>query len=541
MLYSDPGTTTQSRLDNMDIDLANNIIYFTHGGELMKINYNTANQAGTVLFDADAQGAFSATTGNPAGSTNNFFNDMVINFATGKIYISSTRVLAGASGDVVSKNFIYELSGLTTGSGVNAFTMNGSTNTGTARLLPFVDNDDAFNPNAGTTNTPASSAQQPFFWALERGTIDGLAIDPVSNILYFSTGEILFDHDLNSGTAALYAGGVIASYALAGNPTGIASILYQQTAQFAGAIPGLIGDIEIDLVNGHIYILDYNGINGVNDDNHWFRMNTTASTPIQFTQTVGDVQGAATVGLTLNHAPTLTGNGLAAAVTEASNAPNSGETTRPLLFNGITIADVDTSTADEITGAVIRIGNGFTFEAASTAPGHTATVDFLRIQGNTSGVLGSGISYTYNSSTGAMVLTGAATVAEYKAAIELVTFSTSGDNVTNNGNSPTRTIFVSVSDGLTMSDEISVTVTVTGINDAPVNTPGAAMNFTEDTTGNVGAEGVPPTPVRNAITGITDRRRRRRCRDGRFHGDADRRARHAHHSDRRRRRHRRGR
>ena len=54
-----------------------------------------------------------------------------------------------------------------------------------------------------------------------------------------------------------------------------------------------------------------------------------------------------------------------------------------------------------------------------------------------------------------------------------------------------------------MSDEIRNTVTVTGINDAPVNTPGAAMNFTEDTTGSLGAEGVPPTPVSNAITGIS--------------------------------------
>ena len=501
--YTQVASELDGRLDNIEVDLANNIVYFTAGSKLYKVNYDTANQAGTMMFDANAQGAVTATTGNPAGSASNFFNDMVINFATGHIYISSTRVVSGAS-DQISKNFIYDLSGLTTGSGANAFTMLGTNNNGTARLLPFLENDDAYNPTPGTTNTPASSAQQPFFWPNERGSLDGLALDPVTNTLYFSTGEILFDHDLNSGTPVIYSGGVIASYALAGNPTGIATILHQQTAQFGGAIPGLMGDLEIDLSNGHLYVLDYAGVNGNNEDNHWFRMNTNGTGIIQFTQTIGDPDGAATVGLTLNHAPTLTGNGLAAAVTEASIAPNSGETSRPLLFNGITIADVDTTTADEITGAVIRIGNGFTFEAASTAPGHTATVDFLRIQGNTSGTIaGSGISYTYNSTTGAMVLTGAATVAEYKAAIELVTFSTSGDNVTNNGNSVTRTIHVSVSDGLTMSDEISVTVTVTGINDAPVNTPGAAMNFSEDTTGNVGAEGVPPTPVSNAITGIS--------------------------------------
>ena len=504
VLYSDTGTTTDARLDNLDVDIANNIIYFTHGDELRKINYDTAGQLGTLLFRADVTNITSPSgIANPAGSTNNFYNDMVINFATGKIYLSSTRVLAGAGGDTISKNFIYELSGLTTGSGTDAFQFN-ATNTGTARLLPFVDNDDAFNPIGGTTSSPATAANQAYFWAQERGTLDGLAIDPVNNILYFSTGEILFDHDGSSGTSPFYQGGVIASYALAGNPTGIATILHQQNVQFGGAIPGLMGDLEVDLANGHLYVLDYAGINGVNDDNHWFRMNIGGSTPIQFTQTIGDLQGAATVGLTLNHAPTLTGTpGASLAVTEASSNPLSGTTAAVTLFTNITIADVDTSTADEITGAVVRIGEGFTFEAASTAGGHGATVDFLRINGNTSGTIaGSGINFSYNSSTGAMVLTGAATVAEYKAAIELVQFSTSGDNVTNNGNSTSRTIYVSVSDGLTMSDEISAVVTVTGINDRPVNTVGAAMNFTEDTVGTAGVPAPPPAPV-NAITGLS--------------------------------------
>jgi hypothetical protein len=502
VLVSDTGTTLQDNYYAMEVDIVNNIVYFVHGSQVEKVNYNTANQTPTVLFrmNVDAAGSPSGV-GNPAGSTNNFINDMVINFNTGKIYLSSTRVVSGAS-DQISKNFIYELSGLTTSSGTDAFTFNAS-NTGTARLLPFAQNDDAYNPGGSNANSPATAANQAYFLAQEYGSLDGLAIDPVSNILYFSTGEILFDHDLNSGTPVHYIGGIVGSYALSGNPTGVHTVLYQQTAQFGGAIPGLMGDLEIDTASGHLYVLDYAGINGVNDDNHWFRLNTAPSTPIQFTQTIGDVDGAATVGLTLNHAPTLTGNAAGGlAVTEASSAPNSGETARVTLFTGITIADVDTTTADEITGAVIRIGNGFTFEA-SALPGHAATVDFLRINNLTSGTIaGSGINFTYNSSTGAMVLTGAATVAEYKAAIELVQFSTSGDNVTNDGNSTTRTIHVSVSDGLTMSDEISVTVNVTGINDGPVNTVGAAMNFTEDTTGIAGNPTPPPAPV-NAITGIS--------------------------------------
>jgi hypothetical protein len=504
-LFSDPGTTTASRMDNMDIDLVNNIIYFTRGSQLLKIGYNTANQAGTVLFDANNQGAVTATTGNVAGSANNFFNDMVINFATGKIYLSSTRVGAAASGDLVTKNFIYELSGLTTASGANAFTMNGTANTGTARLLPFAQNDANYNPT-GSTFDPYSASADPYAWPSERGTLDGLAINPVTNILYIGTGEILHDHDGSSTTAALYAGGGIFSYALTGNPTGIVTTLHQQTSQFGGAIPGLIGDIEIDPVGGHIYIVDYAGATNSTTDNHIYRMNLDGSNIVQWTQTTGqEGDASAIVGITLNRAPTLTGAGInGLAVTEASSAANSGETGGVNLFTGIAMEDFETTLANEITGAVIRIGEGFTYEAASTASSHTGTIDYLRIGGLTSGTIaGTSISFTYNQTTGAMVLTGAGTAAQYKAAIESVQFSTSGDNVTNDGNAVTRTIYVSVSDGLTMSDERSAIVSVTGINDAPINTVGGAMNFTEDTAGTIGQATPSVIAPVNAITGIS--------------------------------------
>ena len=143
----------------------------------------------------------------------------------------------------------------------------------------------------------------------------------------------------------------------------------------------------------------------------------------------------------VNDAPTLTGSALSAFVTEAGNAASSGETGRVNLFTGVTIADIDAVIADGITGAVVRISDDF-----QTGSTHQ---DFLRINGNASGTIaGSGIAYAYDPTTGAMVLTGAATVAEYKSAIELVQFSTSGDNVTAFGEAITRQVAVSVSDGL---------------------------------------------------------------------------------------------
>ena len=151
VLYSDPSTAVDAsnRLDNLEVDVANNIVYFTHAGDLRKVNYDTANQAPTVLFRSDVNNAASPSgIGNPAGSTSNFFNDMVIDFATGHIYLSSTRVGAGASGDVVSKNFIYDLAGSPPAPGTDAVHVQRH-NTGTARLLPFVDNDVTYDPIPG--------------------------------------------------------------------------------------------------------------------------------------------------------------------------------------------------------------------------------------------------------------------------------------------------------------------------------------------------------------------------------------------------------
>ena len=482
-LYSDPSTATDAsnRLDNLEVDRTNHIVYFTHAGDLDKVNYDTANQTPVVLFRSDITGASSPSgVGNPAGSTSNFFNDMVIDFGTGHIYLSSTRVGASASGDIISKNYIYDLSGLTIASGTDAFVFN-ATNTGTARLLPFLENDANYDPIPGTSaathSTPASA--QPYFFPKERGSLDGLALDPVNHILYFSTGEILFDHDGSSGTAPVYVGGVVASYALTSNATGAITVLFQQPAQSSGAVPGLMGDLEIDTATGRYYVTDTTGASGTDgtDQYIWTGLLGSASTPTIFANNINSIDSLTTTGMTINHAPTITGTGLTPGVTEASNGPGSGETSKVGLFSTVTVDDIDTSTLNEITGAVVRISAGFQSGATHQ--------DFLEIGGNTSGsIAGTSISFTYSSATGAMVLTGAGSVAQYKAAIESVTFSTSGDDPTAYGTDGARTIAASVSDGLSMSDEISATVSVTGINDAPVNTAGSAATVIEDSSAN---------------------------------------------------------
>ena len=265
--------------------------------------------------------------------------------------------------------------------------------------------------------------------------------------------------------------------------------------------------IDVDPQTGRIYISnaafsspgDANGT--ANNDSSVFigHVNTPGSLGV-FAAT-GNINGSAPQGLIVNNAPTLTGSGIGAlAVTEQSNFPNSTETSKVTLFTSLSASDIDTAGGDELRGAQVRISGNFVRETSSTATGHTAAQDYLTINGLQSGTIAvSGITFSYDAVHGAMTLSGVATVAEYQAALALVQFSTSGDNVTNNGTAATRTVAASVFDGLDYSDEIFATVNVTGINDRPVNgIVTSSFSVAEDSVG-----GGPVASPINAISGLS--------------------------------------
>jgi len=470
VLYSDAGSGAPSRIDNLEIDPNNGIVYFTHGDNLEKILYDSAGQTATILFNANVTaGSSPSGVANPAGSTNNAFNDLVINFATGEIYLSSSRVLVSGSGDIVQKNFIYQLTGLTTASGTDAFTF-GVANSGTARLLPASPNDDTHNPNPGTTASPAILANEPFFFPVEFGSIDGMAIDPLTNTLYFSTGSILFDHDVNAGTPPIFSPGGIFSYALTGNPTGTYTQIYVQNA--LSGPQGLLGDLEIDPTTGRWYVTDYTGgTGGAGDEGIWTGNLNGTGTPTLFSLT-NDLSGQIPSGITLNIAPELTGTETGATATEGAG-PGSGFTADAF---GLTAVDADdhenADQTDQLAGAQVRISAGF-----GTSPGSN---EQLTINGTTAGVLGSGIAYNYNAGTGVMTLTGVNSFANYEAALALVAYSIDGDDPDAGGTSTSRTLSYSVFDGLLSSDEYDTVITIVGTNDVPVNTTGGPVAANED-------------------------------------------------------------
>src|SRR5262249_7432792 len=151
---------------------------------------------------------------------------------------------------------------------------------------------------------------------------------------------------------------------------------------------------------------------------------------------ITNVNGLGPEGLTIDHAPTLTLNqlGSTASYTENQASTPSPAGTPIALISSASGSDVDTTNDTvQLADAVVRISSGFLSGASHQ--------DLLEINGATSGTLDAGkISYSYSSTTGAMVLSGADTFAQYNSALALVKFTNSGDNPDNFGADTSRTI-----------------------------------------------------------------------------------------------------
>jgi VCBS repeat-containing protein len=448
VLYSDAGLSANARIDNLAVDPNSGIVYFSHGQRFEKVAYDTPLQTPTILFNFGA-------TGNPAGTSNNFINDLVINFQTGDVYLSSTRVGAGSTGDSILKNHIFHLSGLTAASTTGSFSFAG----GTARLLPFSPQD---NEVGGATALPGEAFPK------EEGTLDGLALDTATNTLYFSTGAVLLDHDNNAGTAPVYVPGGIFSYQLTANSAGTYTQIFEQNA--ANGPQGLMGDLEIDPVSGRWFVTDITGgTTAAGDEAIWTGNLNGTGTPTLHAL-VNNPGGQVPTGITLDHAPIVSLSDAGADSVEAAG-PGSGFSSPALPLSSITLSDFETSAqAHQLTGATVRISEGFGAVAGAA--------ERLTINGSAAGTLvlpGGSIAYAYDAATGVMTLSGVSTFANYQNALSLVAFSISGDNPSGYDAHPTRTLSYAVSDGMLWSDEQSAVVDVVATNDAPVNAVGGPV------------------------------------------------------------------
>ncbi|HKX44861.1 MAG TPA: Ig-like domain-containing protein [Burkholderiaceae bacterium] len=129
-----------------------------------------------------------------------------------------------------------------------------------------------------------------------------------------------------------------------------------------------------------------------------------------------------------------------------------------VVDSDLTIQDVDSTV---LHSATVHIGNvqpGDVLSAGAMPWGITAEV--------------------YDPTTGTLTLAGDASLADYQAALQTVTFSNGLDNLS----AVARTIQITVNDGSGNSNVAVSTISVTPTDDAPVNTVPGAQTTNEDTT-----------------------------------------------------------
>ncbi|MBD9387908.1 tandem-95 repeat protein [Agrobacterium sp. AGB01] len=132
---------------------------------------------------------------------------------------------------------------------------------------------------------------------------------------------------------------------------------------------------------------------------------------------------------------------------------------------GIAIVDTDVLIVDvdntNMASATIIITNAVAGDTLSIA-----------------GTLPSGITFSYNAATATLTLTGFATKADYQTALQQIRYSSTSDDP----GSTARIINISVNDGTVNSNVALATVSVTPVNDPPVNTLPGSYTMLEDGT-----------------------------------------------------------
>ncbi|EJL33128.1 hypothetical protein PMI01_02288, partial [Caulobacter sp. AP07] len=326
------------------------------------------------------------------------------------------------------------------------------------------------------------------------GIITDVEIDVSSNRAYFIThAEDTFD------PAAENAIWMVAN---ASTTTG-ASNAVKVTVVGVTAADFYPGDMTLDEVNNILYIETENVTDGNasgDDDVIWVFQLDAAGTTATLINTINPGFGATANigGMQFNVLPTLSGlSGTATQVVEQAAVGSA-----PALLTGApTITDVE---SDHLAGATVQITGGkFSSNESSTADDHLGYGVGGAISG---GIGGTNITLSWNAATETLTLTGYDTIANYQAALAQIRYWTTGDNPTNYGLNTTRTITWTVSDGTPdvpggAQNSGTTTVTLSAVNDAPVNGTVSSATGNEDT--NIAVTGLQIGDV-DANPGITD-------------------------------------
>jgi hypothetical protein len=169
------------------------------------------------------------------------------------------------------------------------------------------------------------------------------------------------------------------------------------------------------------------------------------------TGTGGALTDTDTVNITVNAA-----NDAPVVTATAGNLSYTENAAATAIDPGLTVTDSDST---DLTGATVAITGNF-----ASGQDVLAFTNQLGITGN------------YNSGTGVLTLTGTTTVANYQTALRSVTYQNSSDDPS----TATRTVTFTANDGTT-TGSATRGITVSAVNDAPVNTVPGPQGTPQDT------------------------------------------------------------
>ena len=201
--------------------------------------------------------------------------------------------------------------------------------------------------------------------------------------------------------------------------------------------------------------------------------------------------------LTASHNPTDFGSSLSRVLSWVANDGSASNGTGAPQFTTVVITNIN----DAPTLSGVAASAAFTEEGAAVTLSGAAFVsdpDDLTLASATVSITGgkfagdgdvlsaspagTSITVSYNASTETLTLSGSDTLAHYTQVLDAVTF-TAGENPTNFGSNPTRTVTWVLNDGeasSSLSTAATTTVSVTNVNDAPtLSGVAASAAFTE--------------------------------------------------------------
>jgi len=322
------------------------------------------------------------------------------------------------------------------------------------------------------------------------GTLFAVAPDPTDNLVFFTTADGFPPPPSGNGNS-------VHSKIYIANPDGSGQRILTEAAAF-DALPAF--NLTYDDAYHQLFV-SYESpgqTSPVNNLGHVVRYDVTDG--------AGHTTGITAANLTLTNATdfglNLSGDGgsplttatypLGGFVDDLPLLTTSGTSTHAveqstnvtLLTASPTITDTD---GDHLASATVQITGGtFSSNENSTADDHLTIISANRTGSDTSGTINStSISYSYDSATEKLTLSGYDTLANYQTALSYVQYFATGKNPTNYDSNTTRTITWQVNDGAVGNpggvNQTTTTLSIDAVDDAPVNNLPASPSINEDT------------------------------------------------------------